>query len=164
MAQNKFVTWDALKMKLSRMKISNPGSLATLVLEAFLKDDGFIPSKRYYNSVFEVPGKNYTSWIHELKKNEILESFKEEDSKKSDWVRFKPGKVILPYINKEKIVSKEIATKDEVPSKLDVQDLKERMCKMEEAMTKVYGTLGLGPTDPPGYSKLVDHAVVTKVN
>jgi hypothetical protein len=88
-----------------------------------------------------------------------------------------PGKKLMRYINKEKLDSKEIVTRDEVLLKKDaatreeqaatraeLEDVKKkldateaRISTMEERMGQVYKKLKLGETDPPGYEKLQAH-------
>lgn len=111
------VAWKshkALRCKLARLKIPNSGALSTLLLDTFLLNEGFIPSRLYYKSCFEIKNKNYTQWIEDLKKFGLIEHFKLESSNKSDWIRFKAGSVIRDYINKEKMLNDEIATVQEL--------------------------------------------------
>lgn len=184
MAQSKYKNWPALKMKLSRILKShqflskNYSSLATLILDTFLENDGIISAKKYYGSPFEITGKNYTQWIDELRKIGIVEHVPVANPQKTDWIRYTPGPVTREYINREKIAQKEIATKDEVPSKaefnvlkdelshtkMELTDTKNRVTTIEESMKKVYSKLKLGEPDPPGYGKLQQHLTKDETN
>ena len=76
----------------------------------------------------------------------------------------------MSYINKEKIASKEIVTKDEVlpraeaATKVELEAVKSKLDAIEQSMKKVYDKLELGETDPPGYGKLHDRIIAVKAN
>jgi hypothetical protein len=93
------------------------------VLDTAFKNNGYIPKEEYYGSSFEQPGMSYQDWILQLKRAGILAQYKDEDqpSEKADWIRFKPGPLTLPYVNKEKL------HREEVASMRDVYDLEERL-------------------------------------
>lgn len=184
MPQIKFKTHIALRNKLQRLAKGNQylgksySSLATLLLKTFLENDGILPAKVYYGSLFEIAGKNYTQWIDELRKIGILEHVPTANPQKTDWIRYTPGPVTRSYINKEKIAQKEIATKDEVPSKaefntlkdelsntkMELTDTKNRVTTIEESMKNIYSKLKLGEPDPPGYGKLRQHVIKDDTN
>lgn len=184
MAQSKYKNWNALKLKLIRLSKSQPilsngsSTLATLLLDTFLENDGIIPARSYYGSSFEIKGKNYTQWIDELRKIGILEHVPVANPQKTDWIRYTPGPVTRVYVNKEKLAQKEVATKDEVPSKaefnvlkdelshtkMELTDTKNRVTTIEESMKKVYSKLKLGEPDPPGYGKLQKHLTTDETN
>ena len=175
MPQKKYINHIALRDKLKRLSKSEKvigksySALATLVFDTSLKNNGFLRKEVYYGSSFEQPDMTYKDWIEQLKKAGIFEHFKDENLnfEKADWIRFKPGPVTLSYINKEKIASKEIVTKDEVLSKndaatkLELEAVKEKLAKTDERLSKVeismdtiYKKLDLGEPDPPFYKKL----------
>ena len=120
------------------------GGLATILFDTFLKNNGYLSSKDYYDSKFEVPGKTYTDWIHELKEARVLVQYKTDgNSKGSDFIRFSAGPLIVEYINAEKTKTREVALvsevalASEVPSKAEFEELKARMCKVEEAVQEL---------------------------
>jgi len=121
----------ALKEKLKRLGKVHPvigksySALATLCFETALKKNGYLPKEAYYGSSFEQKGVTYKEWIEQLKRAGIFSPFKDEAQtmEKSDWIRFKPGTVTLPYINKEK------AHQEEMASMRDLQESEDRMSK-----------------------------------
>lgn len=183
MAQKKYQHHEALKQKLKRLSrlhpiLKNYTSITTLLFDTFLENQGIMSSRCYYKTLFQEPGKNYTQWIDELKKAGLLEHVETSNPQKNDWVRYTPGLVTREYINKEKVLQKEIATRDEVPSKaefnilkdelsntkMELTDTKNRVTTIEESMKKVYSKLKLGEPDPPGYGKLQQHIVKEETN
>ena len=104
-------------------------SKKNLIFDTALKNSGYLPKESYYGSPFEQPGLTYKEWIAQLKRAGILASFKDEDqlSEKSDWIRFKPGPVTLPYVNKEKTHQNEIAS---------MRDLHDGMQSIEDRLDK----------------------------
>lgn len=110
-----------------------------MLFDTFIKNNGYLSSKDYYDSKFEVPGKTYTDWIHELKEARVLVQYKTEgNSKGSDFIRFSAGPLIVEYINAEKSKTREIAVVTDVPSKAEFEELKARMCKVEEAVQELH--------------------------
>jgi len=130
MAQTSYRTWDSLKMKLKRLGKTHPvcagsySALATLVLETALKNSGYLPKESYYGSSFQQPGLTYKEWIAQLKRAGILAPFKDEDqtSEKADWIRFKPGSVTLPYVNKEKLHQSEMASMQDLHNEIHLSE------------------------------------------
>jgi SepF-like predicted cell division protein (DUF552 family) len=131
MAQRAYRNHVALKEKLKRLAKTQPvigksySALATLLLDIALKNSGYLPKESYYGSPFEQAGRTYKDWIAQLKRAGVLAPFKDEDqeSEKSDWIRFKPGPVTLPYVNKEK------AHQEEMASMRDLHESEDRMLK-----------------------------------
>ncbi len=115
----------AMRCKFARMKIPYPASLSTLLFEAFLENGGLLPAREYYGSEHEIKGKKYQHWVDDLRALGILEPYKSDDleRKGDDWIRFKPGKIIRDYINKEK------AHQEEMASMHDLQEAEARMSK-----------------------------------
>ena len=140
----------AMRCKFARMKVPHPASLATLVLEAFMENGGLFPAREYYGSEHEIKGKKYQQWVDDLRSIGIIEPYKYDDleRKGDDWIRFKPGKIIRDYINKEKTHQEEMASMRDlrdVEARMDakkadrseVQDLKARMNEIGEAVQKL---------------------------
>jgi len=115
----------AMRCKFARMKIPYPASLSTLLFEAFMENSGLLPAREYYGSEHESKGRKYQQWVDELRVSGIIEPYKSDDleRKGDDWIRFKPGKVIRDYINKEK------AHQEEMASMRDLQESEDRMLK-----------------------------------
>jgi len=135
----------AMRCKFARMKVPHPASLSTLILEAFMENGGLLPAREYYGSEHEVKGKKYQQWVDNLRELGILEPYKSDDleRKGDDWIRFRPGKLIRDYINKEKAHQEEMASMRDVyesearvdakkADRSEVNELKERMSKFEE--------------------------------
>lgn len=155
-----WMTQNAMRIKLRRLGLESPASLATLILETFLENSGVITSRTYYKSEFNREGKKYQEWIETLVKNEILEYYKKEDitKKGDDWIRYKPGKLIRPYINKEKEYQEELASMRDVmdsenrmdkkkADRSELQELKSKMNEIAEAVKKLQ--IASAPPDDP---------------
>lgn len=149
MAHKRFKMQKAMAEKLRRNKgrfpcLDSSDALATLLLETFINNNGYLSSKAYYRTKFEVSGKTYSDWIHDLKEAHVLAQYKTDGNRGSDYIRFSAGSLIVEYINAEKTKTKEIPTIDDVPSKAEFEalkadsaDLKARMCKIEETVTEL---------------------------
>lgn len=147
MAQIQYKSYFSMRAKIRRNVKKYPclkqyASLTTLLLDTFIKNNGYLASKQYYGSRFEVPGKTYTTWINELKEALVIEQFKTEGNAKSDFIRFSAGPLIVEYINLEKVKSKEIATVDDVFPR--VEQLEERVSLLETAVKSM-----IEEYDPP---------------
>ena len=180
MAQKQYKNYLPMKCKLQRICKVHPclkqyGALTTLLFDTFLKNNGYLSSKDYYGSKFEVQGKNYTEWIHELKEARVIVQYKSDGNKKSDFIRFAAGPLISEYINAEKLKANEIATKSELfvaenqianlgtitnHHQQEIEALKARVSNLEtdsvktkESMNDLYKQLNLGEIDPPDYKK-----------
>jgi hypothetical protein len=156
MAQKVYKNHVALRDKLKRLgKVhtvigKSYSALSTLVFDTALVKNGYLPKESYYGSPFEQPGLTYKDWIEQLKRAGVLAPFKDEDKtmEKSDWIRFKPGPITLPYVNKEKAHQQEMASMRDVyesearmdarkADRTEVQDLKARMNEIAEAVQKL---------------------------
>ena len=150
MPNTSWVVQNAMRIKLRRIGLPHPASLSTLILEAFIENAGLLPAREYYGSEHEVKGKKYQQWIEELRELGIIEPYKADDleRKGDDWIRFKPGKVIRLYINKEKSHQEEMASMRDLrdvearmeakkADRDEVQDLKARMNEIAEAVQKL---------------------------
>lgn len=156
MPQAKYVNHVALREKLKRLAKVHPvtgksySALATLCFDTALMNGGYLPKEVYYGSSFEQEGMTYKDWIEQLKRAGVFMPYKDEDKtmEKSDWIRFRPGPLSLPYINKEKAHQEEMASMRDlrdVEARMDekkadrdeVQDLKARMNEIAEAVQKL---------------------------
>jgi len=131
MPQVKYANHVALRDKLKRLAKGHPvtgraySALATLCFDTALKNGGYLPKEIYYGSAFEQEGMTYKDWIEQLKRAGVFRPYKDEDKamEKSDWIRFRPGPITLPYINKEK------AHQEEMASMRDLHEAEDRMSK-----------------------------------
>jgi hypothetical protein len=160
----KFRTWNAVQLALKKSKQLNHGTTATLLLETFLENEGRLLASRAVSVGLCEEGK-FRDWRKALvEKGWLLWSEAQDDKG-----QYFAGKKLLPYLNKEKLISKEIVTKDEVLSKheaatkAELEEVKmklektdDRLCKIESSMQEVYKKLDLGEPDPPFYKKLQD--------
>jgi hypothetical protein len=166
MAHKRFKVHKSLAEKLRRIKAKFPclessDALATLLLETFLNNNGYLPSKCYYGTKFEIPGKTYTDWINELKEARALVQYKSEGNRKSDFIRYSAGPLISQYINAEKFKTKEIASSEDITIlETKIGALESRVSALEtdsdktkESMNDLYKQLNLGEIDPPDYKK-----------
>lgn len=124
--------YQPLRKALTRSGFAKAGALATLLLECFFEDDGRLQSTKVIAREICEDGK-FSNWRDEMvKAGWISWSHSQLDKGK-----YHPGKRLIPYINKEKMTSRELATKDEVASKSELQDLKERMSRIEETVQEL---------------------------
>jgi len=130
MAHKRYDNYVALRDKLKRLAVSQSvigtsySALATLILDTALKNSGYLPKESYYGSPFQQPGVTYKEWITQLKRAGILAPFRDEDQEgeKSDWIRFKPGPVTLPYVNKEKLHQSEMASMEDLHNEIHLSE------------------------------------------
>jgi hypothetical protein len=156
MAQSSYANYLALRGKLRRLSSTHAiigksyCALTTLVLDTALRNSGYLPKESYYGSPFEQPGLSYKDWIEKLKKAGVLAPFKDDDKtmEKSDWIRFKPGPITLPYVNKEKAHQQEMASMRDVyesearvdAKKVDRTELEETKRELQETKSKLEDT------------------------
>jgi hypothetical protein len=147
----KFVTWNAAQLALRKMGVPFHGAVATLLLEAFLEDSGrFMASTVYARGLCEE--KQFRDW----RKNLVDKGWLVWNESQVDKGVYFAGKKLIPYINKEKIAQKEIATRESVErlrsdldSKIDTKadrseviELKVRMAKkLHGALRQLLGIL-----------------------
>jgi hypothetical protein len=111
------------------------GALSSLILEAFLEDSGRITASKVVSRKLCNEGE-FSVWRKQL----IDKGWLVWSEVQTDKGQYFPGKKLMPYVNKEKISSKEIVTKDEVLSrseaatKVELQDLRARMNRIEEVV------------------------------
>jgi hypothetical protein len=163
----KYSTYNALMLALRKGKVLSFGTTSTLLLETFLENDGRILASQVVARGLCEEGK-FRDWRKELiEKGWLLWSESQDDRG-----QYFAGKRLIHYINKEKITSKEIVTKDEVLSKneaatkVELEDVREKLAKTDERLSKVessmnsiYKKLDLGEPDPPFYKKLQDKVI-----
>lgn len=134
----KFRVYKSLSEALRRSKVPNYGATSTILLEAFLEESGRITaSKAISRGVCNEGG--FSVWRKQLiEKRWIIWTQNQEDKG-----LYLPGKKLINYLNKEKLYSKELVTKDEVLSKRDaatkdeLQDLKARMNRIESVVQEL---------------------------
>ena len=181
MAQVKYATYVALRDKLKRLaKLHSVigksySALATLSLDTALKNNGYLPKETYYGSSFEQEGVTYKEWIEQLKRAGVFLPYKDEDKamEKSDWIRFRPGSITLPYINKEKAHQEEMASmrdlheaEDRMSKKVarvadDVQDLKAQIHQINMLMAELNR---LQAPPPNAAAQLRSDEIVDEIN
>lgn len=151
----RFATYNALEKILRRAQVSSSGAVATLLLECFMEDGGRLQASKVVSRNICEEGCFHV-WRDEMVKGRWLAW----SINQADKGQYHPGKRLVPYINKEKISSKEIATRDEivtrdeVPSKEEFEALKDEVAKIKVSMKEIYETLDLGEPDPPDFKKL----------
>lgn len=168
----KFRVYKALSEAIRRSKLPSYGAISTLILEAFLEDSGRLIASKVVSRGLCQEGE-FSSWRKQL----IDKGWLIWSEAQSDKGQYFPGKKLMPYINKEKLASKEIVTKDEVLSKADAATRVElevvkkkldateaRVSTIEDSMKKLYKKLDLGEPDPPGYRKLHANLISVKSN
>ena len=145
--QRKFKVYNSLRMTLSRSKIALPGKVATLLLEVFLEQNGFLKADMAVERGLCKKGE-FSLWRDELQKKGFI-FFQYEGPGTSH----RPGSRLNEYLNKEKLANREIVVredlnafpkKDEVPSRQEFEEMKERMAALERAMQKE-----IEKNDPP---------------
>jgi hypothetical protein len=140
--ERKFLQYLALSSALRRAKVPNYGACTTLLLECFLEDNGRLQaSKAIARRVCEEG--SFSNWRNDMiKKGWLVWS-----QSQTDKGQYFAGKKLISYVNKEKISSKEILTRDEAASKNEVEDLKERMNRIEEVVQELKKAMEPPETD-----------------
>jgi hypothetical protein len=138
MAQKMFRSYDLLRVSLKRAGIPNSGATATLLLECFLNNHGDLKASLVEARGLCEAGK-FKIWRDEL----ITKGWLHYSI--GDYSRHSAGQKLVKYINKEKMLSSEIATTDEV-FKVDskVNKLEERVSLLEATVSDLIEEL-----DPP---------------
>lgn len=161
----KFKVYNALQLALRKGQVPNHGSTATLLLECFIEDSGRLQASKAVSRSVCQEGK-FSSWRDEM----IKEGWLVWSQNQSDKGQYFAGKKLIPYLNKEKLATKEIATRDEiitrdeVPSKQEFDALRDKVEKIEASMKEIYENLELGEPDPPLYKKLKEKSGKTLPN
>ena len=129
----KFMTYNALQLALRKECVSNHGSVARILLECFLEDGGRLQASKVIARGICEEGR-FSLWRDELVKNNWLVWTVNQ----ADKGQYYAGKKLLAYINKEKMSSKEIATKDDVVATRDeVADLRSQLNSHEKRLAKI---------------------------
>jgi len=138
----KFSVYKALAEALRRAQVDSSGAVATLLLECFLEDNGRLQaSKAIARRVCEEG--SFSNWRNDMiKKGWLVWS-----QSQTDKGQYFAGKKLISYVNKEKISSKEIVTRDEAASKNEVENLKERMNRIEEVVQELKKAMEPPETD-----------------
>jgi hypothetical protein len=151
-----------VQLVLKRAGVASHGKVATLLLETFIEDSGRLTASKVVSRGVCNDGE-FSLW----RKQMIEKGWLIWSETQADKGQYFPGKKLMSYINKEKMISKEIVTKDEVLSKEDAATRVEleavkrkldateaRVSTIEKSMNKLYKDLDLGEPDPPVYGKL----------
>ncbi len=141
-SDRRFNCWNSVQLVLKRGGVQSHGSTATLLLETFVEDSGRLTASKVVARGLCKEGE-FWSW----RKSMIEKGWLNWSEQQPDKGQYFPGKKLIPYINKEKLYSKEIATKDEVASRAEFQDLKERMNRIEEVVQELKEAVAPPDTD-----------------
>jgi hypothetical protein len=108
-ATRSFTVYQSVRKALERQGIHKAGATATLILEAILVGDGrLVASTVYARGLCEE--KQFREW----RKNLVDKGWLVWCETQTDKGAYYPGKKFIPYINKEKLAQKEIATRESV--------------------------------------------------
>lgn len=140
----------ALRMALQRQSVPNSGATATLLLETFIENDGrLLASSVYSRELCE------ESQFREWRKGLIEKGWLQWSEAYQDKGQYFPGKKLMPYVNKEILAQKEVATRESVEkvredlskqkadrSELDEtrKELRATKSKLEETSSKLEET------------------------
>jgi len=131
--ERKFSQYIALSSALRRAKVPNYGACSNLLLECFLEDGGRLQASKAVAKKVCEEGR-FSHWRDEM----IRGGWLLWNQTQNDKGQYFSGKKLMPYLNKEKIFSKEIATKEEVSATRDeVADLRAQLNSHEERFTKI---------------------------
>ena len=139
-----FKSYKLLSQSLSRNGVPKSGVTASTLLEAFIHLNGELKASFVQGKGLCEPGK-FKEWREDLIKGGWLSyTF-------GDYSRHYPGSKLVKYINKEKMLSSEIATteeltkvREEMATKEELAQVKERVSLLEEAVKNM-----IEEFDPP---------------
>ena len=171
--QRKFKTYQSLLMAIARNGVGEAGKCATLLLELFIEGGGKLYAQKAVGQGVCKSG-SFREWRDNLVKLGWIDFDYNQAKADKDFSKHKAGYRLLPYLNKEKTFSKEVATTDEleglaakiedglktkadildVATKAELEEVKDRVTKIETSMTEIYDAFGLGETDPTEFQKL----------
>ena len=148
MAQKKYQCYYAIMKSLKTSGFAYPGKLGTYLLDTFLENEGQIKSVRVYElGLCSEDQKEFRDWRKKLCDKGWLD-FVIENNKS---VTYKPGKKLLKYVNREKIATHELATKNDlfshtkpIKEELDKKADKSELEELRKAMKRVLNII-----DPP---------------
>lgn len=136
--QRKFKSYNALSEALKRAKFVNYGGMTTLLLETFVFNKGDLKASLVESRGLCETGK-FKVWRDELITKGWL------NYTIGEYSRHSPGSKLLKYVNKEKMLSHEMATvSDVVHVDKKVEKLEERLSLLEATVKHVIETY-----DPP---------------
>lgn len=109
--RRKFKQSEPLRLALLRSGFEQSGTTSTLLLELFIEDGGRCSAAKVVARGLCKDGE-FWAWRKEL----VEKGWLQWSEQQSDKGQYFPGKKLMPYINKEKLSSKEIATVDQIHS------------------------------------------------
>lgn len=109
----KYMGYESLRMALSRSDIKDSGTTAHLLLETFVRGNGKLYAQNVVIKKLCAFG-GFKSWRDDLIKKGWLEFNYSSAKISNDYSTHLPGKKLIKYINREKFVSKELVTRDQV--------------------------------------------------
>lgn len=107
--ERRFKTYNAMEIALRKSGMQKPGAVSTLLLEAFLEDGGRLPASKSVARGVCKEGE-FGQWRKAL----IEKGWLQWSESQQDKGQYFPGKKLMPYVNKEIIAQKEIATRESV--------------------------------------------------
>jgi hypothetical protein len=134
----RFLCWNSVQLVLKRASVPCHGKTATLLLETFIEDSGRLTASKVVSRGLCNEGE-FSAWRKQL----IEKGWLIWSETQSDKGQYFPGKKLMPYVNKEKISSRELVTKDEVlpkseaATKEEFQALKARMSRIEDVVQEL---------------------------
>jgi dGTP triphosphohydrolase len=137
--ERRFTCYNALEVSIRRGGVLSPGATATLILEAFLEDRGRIVASK---AVARGLCKEGEFW--QWRKTLIEKGWLQWSQTQQDKGQYFPGKKLMPYVNKEILAQKEIATRESVEQvraeKADRSEFQETKKKLEATSSKLEET------------------------
>ena len=137
--ERRFTCYNALEVSIRRGGVLSPGATATLILEAFLEDGGRIVASK---AVARGLCKEGEFW--QWRKTLIEKGWLQWSEAQQDKGQYFPGKKLMPYVNKEILAQKEIATRESVEQvraeKADRSEFQETKKKLDATSSKLEET------------------------
>lgn len=137
--ERRFKTYNAIEIALRKINVMKPGAVATLLLEAFLEDGGRLPASKSVARGVCKEGE-FGHWRKML----VEKGWLQWSETQQDKGQYFPGKKLMPYVNKEIIAQKEIATRESVEQvraeKADRSELEATRKKLDETSSKLEAT------------------------
>lgn len=142
--RRKFKTYMSLTVALRKQNFTTSGRLATLLLECFMEDGG-----RLLASQVVARGLCEEGFFHAWRDDMVKRGLLIWSVNQADKGQYYPGKKLVQYINKEKLASKEIvtrddiipkeslATKDDLEKKADKSDLEKTKLQLQETQKRM---------------------------
>lgn len=161
----KYGVYNALEIALRKSGVIAPGKVASLLLDSFLQNEGVI-TKYNVEKAGLCETEGFKTWREPLIKAGWLQyDFAYAKAIKKGSIH-QPGKLLIPYLNKEKMKSKELATQDDirrVDYKIAVNEQQNEM-KLESLRSELDGVKELVKMiisrldDPYTEEKFVDYS------